>query len=91
LHSESGKKRSNPWPQAGRQRPESTREPGPGPQAKNQANFTDEDSRTRPTGSGLELAISTSLSGKRYHVIVGQHVSQNLNVKQEVVPASTVL
>jgi len=90
LHSESGKKDQIRGRKLGGNAPKAP-EPGPGPQAKNQANFTDEDSRTRPTGSGLELANSTSLSGKRYNVIVGQHVSQNLNVKQEVVPASTVL
>jgi hypothetical protein len=66
--------------------------PEPGPQAKDQANFTDGDSRIMPTASGFEQAYNAQVSvDMATMLIVGQHVSQNPNDKQEVVPALGVL
>ena len=66
--------------------------PEPGPQAKDQANFTDEDSRIMPTASGFEQAFNAQASVDiATMLIVGQHVSQHPNDKQEVVPALNVL
>ncbi len=62
--------------------------PEPGPQAKDQVNFTDGDSRIMPTASGFEQAYNAQTSvDVASMVIVGQHISQNPNDKQEVVPA----
>jgi len=62
--------------------------PEPGPQAKDQANFTDGDSRIMPTASGFEQAYNAQASVDiATMLIVGQHVSQNPNDKQEVAPA----
>jgi transposase len=62
--------------------------PEPGPQAKDQANFTDGDSRIMPTASGFEQAYNAQASVDiATMLIVGQHVSQNPNDKQEVTPA----
>ena len=64
-------------------------EPTPGPQPKDQVNFTDEDSRIMPvSGGGFEQAYNaqaTVTMGSR--LIVGTHVTQNPNDKQEVEPA----
>src|SRR5664280_115178 len=66
--------------------------PEPGPQAKDQANFTDGDSRIMPTASGFEQAYNAQASvDMATMLIVGQHVSQNTNDKQEVAPALQVL
>jgi transposase len=66
--------------------------PEPGPQAKDQANFTDGDSRIMPTASGFEQAYNAQASVDIVTMlIVGQHVSQNPNDKQEVAPALDVL
>lgn len=66
--------------------------PEPGPQAKDQANFTDGDSRIMPTASGFEQAYNAQVSVDiATMLIIGQHVSQNTNDKQEVVPALDVL
>jgi len=66
--------------------------PEPGPQAKDQANFTDGDSRIMPTASGFEQAYNAQASVDiATMLIVGQHVSQNTNDKQEVAPALNVL
>ena len=66
--------------------------PEPGPQAKDQANFTDGDSRIMPTASGFEQAYNAQASvDMTTMLIVDQHVSQNTNDKQEVVPALVVL
>jgi hypothetical protein len=66
--------------------------PEPGPQAKDQANFTDGDSRIMPTASGFEQAYNAQASVDiATMLIVGQHVSQNPNDKQEVAPALAVL
>jgi transposase len=62
--------------------------PEPGPEAKDQANFTDEDSRIMPTANGFEQAYNAQASvDLATMLIVGQHVSQNPNDKQEVAPA----
>ena len=66
--------------------------PEPGPQAKDQANFTDGDSRIMPTASGFEQAYNAQASvDMATMLIIGRHVSQNPNDKQEVVPALGVL
>ncbi|MGZ8918500.1 MAG: transposase, partial [Methylobacter sp.] len=66
--------------------------PEPGPQAKDQANFTDGDSRIMPTASGFEQAYNAQASVDiATMLIIGQHVSQNPNDKQEVAPALQVL
>jgi hypothetical protein len=66
--------------------------PEPGPQDKDQANFTDGDSRIMPTASGFEQAYNAQASvDLATMLIVGQHVSQNPNDKQEVAPALDVL
>ena len=66
--------------------------PESGPQAKDQANFTDGDSRIMPTASGFEQAYNAQASVDiATMLIVGQHVSQNTNDKQEVTPALDVL
>jgi hypothetical protein len=62
--------------------------PEPGPQDKDQANFTDGDSRIMPTASGFQQAYNAQASVDiATMLIVGQHVSQNPNDKQEVAPA----
>lgn len=66
--------------------------PEPGPQAKDQANFSDGDSRIMPTASGFEQAYNAQASVDiATMLIIGQHVSQNPNDKQEVAPALQVL
>lgn len=66
--------------------------PEPGPQAKDQANFTDGDSRIMPTASGFEQAYNAQASVDiATMLIIGQQVSQNPNDKQEVAPALQVL
>lgn len=66
--------------------------PEPSPRAKDQANFTDGDSRIMPTASGFEQAYNAQASVDiATMLIVGQHVSQNPNDKQEVIPALDVL
>jgi hypothetical protein len=66
--------------------------PEPDPQAKDQASFTDGDSRIMPTASGFEQAYNAQASVDiATMLIVGQHVSQNPNDKQEVTPALDVL
>ena len=66
--------------------------PEPGPQDKDQANFTDGDSRIMPTASGFEQAYNAQASVDiATMLIIGQHVSQNPNDKQEVIPALDVL
>ena len=63
--------------------------PEPGPRAKDQVNFTDEESRIMPTsGGGFEQAYNPQSSvDMDSGLIVGQHVSQNPNDKQEIDPA----
>ncbi len=63
--------------------------PQTGPQAKDQVNFTDEESRLMPTsGGGFEQAYNAQASvDMDTMLVVGQHVSQHPNDKQEVDPA----
>lgn len=63
--------------------------PQKGPQAKDQVNFTDSESRIMPTsGGGFEQAYNAQASVDiETMLIVGNHVSQNPNDKQEVEPA----
>ena len=63
--------------------------PEAGPQAKDQVNFTDSESRIMPTsGGGFEQAYNAQASvDLDTMLIVGNHVSQNPNDKREVEPA----
>ena len=63
--------------------------PEPGPQAKDQMNFTDSESRIMPvSGGGFEQAYNAQASvDMETMIIVGNHVSQQPNDKQEVEPA----
>ena len=63
--------------------------PEPGPQAKDQVNFTDSESRIMPVaGGGFEQAYNAQASVDiKTMLIVGNHVSQQPNDKQEVEPA----
>ncbi len=63
--------------------------PEAGPKAKDQVNFTDSESRIMPTsGGGFEQAYNAQASvDMDTMLIVGNHVSQNPNDKQEVEPA----
>lgn len=63
--------------------------PTPGPQAKEQVNFTDEASRIMPiSGGGFEQAYNAQAAvDMATQLIVEQHVTQHPNDKQEVVPA----
>ena len=63
--------------------------PEAGPKAKDQVNFTDSESRIMPTsGGGFEQAYNAQASvDLDTMLIVGNHVSQNPNDKQEVEPA----
>jgi transposase len=66
--------------------------PEAGPRAKDQANFTDSDSRIMPTASGFEQAYNAQASVDiATMLIVSQHISQNPNDKQEVTPALEAL
>ena len=63
--------------------------PEPGPQSKDQLNFTDSSSRIMPvSGGGFEQAYNAQASvDLETMLIVGNHVSQQTNDKQEVEPA----
>jgi len=63
--------------------------PMPGPQAKDQVNLTDEESRIMPTASGgFEQAYNAQAGvDVETHLIVEQHVTQHTNDKQEIEPA----
>ncbi len=63
--------------------------PEPGARDKDQANFTDGDSRIMPmAGSSFEQAYNAQATvDLDTMLIIGQHVSQNTNDKQEVAPA----
>ncbi len=68
-------------------------EPQPGPQNKDQINFSDSESRIMPvSGGGFEQAYNAQASvDMETMLIVGNHVSQQTNDKQEVEPALTQL
>jgi IS5 family transposase len=63
--------------------------PTSGPQAKDQVNLTDEESRIMPTASGgFEQAYNAQAGvDVKTHLIVAQHVTQHANDKQEIEPA----
>src|ERR687895_284827 len=63
--------------------------PMPDPQAKDQVNFTDEESRIMPvSGGGFEQAYNGQLGvDGDSRLLVCQHVSQQPNDKQALVPA----
>jgi Transposase DDE domain len=63
--------------------------PTPGPQDKDQVNFTDEESRIMPvSGGGFEQAYNGQIGVEGdSRLIVCQHLSQQPNDKQELVPA----
>lgn len=69
------------------------KEPEPGPKDKDQVNFTDEESRIMPTsGGGFEQAYnSQGTVDNESGMLVGNHVSQSSNDKQELEPALNVL
>lgn len=64
-------------------------EPTPGPRPTDQVNFTDEDSRIMPvSGGGFEQAYNAHATvAMATLLIVGAHVTQQANDKQEVEPA----
>ena len=65
------------------------KEPEAGPKEKDQVNFTDEESRIMP-GAGGEFVQGYNVQAAvdhESHMVVGQHVSQATNDKQEVEPA----
>ena len=65
------------------------KEPEAGPKEKDQVNFTDEESRIMP-GAGGEFVQGYNVQAgvdHESHMVVGQHVSQATNDKQEVEPA----
>ena len=63
--------------------------PTSGPQAKDQVNLTDEESRIMPTASGgFEQAYNAQAGvDVKTHLIIEQHVTQHTNDKQEIEPA----
>jgi IS5 family transposase len=63
--------------------------PTPGPQAKDQVNLTDEESRIMPTSSGGFDQAYNAQAGVdvETHLIVEQHLTQHTNDKQEIEPA----
>ncbi|MDO9046915.1 MAG: IS1182 family transposase [Methylobacter sp.] len=76
--SETGKKMGGKAPQA----------PSEEPQAKDQVSLTDEESRIMPTHNGFEQAYNAQASVDiATHLIVGHHVTQHTNDKQEIEPA----
>lgn len=65
------------------------KEPEPGPRPKDQANFTDKDSRIMPTSGGgfVQGYNAQATVDMDTMLIVGRHITQNANDKQEVEPA----
>lgn len=63
--------------------------PEPGPRPKDQVNFTDGDSRIMPKSGGdfVQGYNAQTSVDQPTMIIVGQHVTQNTNDKQEVEPA----
>jgi len=61
--------------------------PSPGPQARDQVNLTDEDSRIMPTRGGFEQTYNAQAGlDEATHLIVERHITQQSNDKQEVIP-----
>ena len=67
--------------------------PEPGPRDKDQVNLTDEESRIMPvSGGGFEQCYNAQASvDVESMLIVGQHLSQSPNDKQEITPALEAL
>lgn len=65
------------------------KEPEPGPRPKDQVSFTDEDSRIMPTSGGgfVQGYNAQATVDMETMLVVGQHITQNANDKQEVEPA----
>lgn len=65
------------------------KEPVPGPGDKDQVNLTDEESRIMPTsGGGFEQSYNAQASVDiDTMLVIGQHLSQKTNDKQEITPA----
>jgi len=75
---ETGKKMGSKAPQT----------PSEEPQAKDQVSLTDAESRIMPTRQGFEQAYNAQASVDiGTHLIVGHHVTQHANDKQEIEPA----
>ncbi len=73
----------------GRRRPgRPPKPPKPGPRKKDQVNLTDEESRIMPTSGGsFEQAYNAqALVDAATHLIIGGHVTQAPNDKQELIP-----
>ena len=64
-------------------------EPQAGPKDKDQVNFTDEQSRIMPAAGGefVQGYNAQAMVEQDSHLVVGNHVSQATNDKQEVAPA----
>lgn len=61
--------------------------PSSGPQAKDQVNLTDEDSRIMPSHDGFQQSYNAQACvDDDTHLIVEQHITQQPNDKQEVAP-----
>ena len=69
------------------------KEPEAGPKEKDQVNFTDEESRIMPGANGefVQGYNVQAVVDHDSHLVVGNHVSQATNDKQEVEPALTEL
>ena len=69
------------------------KEPEAGPREKDQVNFTDEESRIMPGANGefVQGYNAQAVVDHDSHLVVGNHVSQATNDKQEVEPALTEL
>ena len=65
------------------------KEPEAGPKEKDQVNFTDEESRIMPGANGefIQGYNGQAVVDHESHMVVGNHVSQAANDKQEVEPA----
>ena len=65
------------------------KEPEAGPKEKDQVNFTDEESRIMPGANGefIQGYNAQAVVEQDSHMVVGNHVSQAANDKQEVAPA----
>ena len=62
--------------------------PEPGPRAKDQVNFTDEQSRIMPSSQGFVQACNAQAAVDiDSHLVVAEHVSNHTNDKQELAPA----
>ena len=62
--------------------------PEPGPRAKDQVNFTDEQSRIMPSSQGFVQAYNAQAAVDiDSHLVVAEHVSNHTNDKQELAPA----